>query len=188
MPRNMLAPQQLDMAGTTEIASLIEPQIPALRRYAFALTRNHAAADDLVQDCLERAIAHWSTRRSDGDARAWLFSILHNLFISSGRQRRRRGMHLSAEVTDLAALDEHDSALMRRDIFLCLDSLSDEHRAVLLLAGVEALPYDEIGKIIGIPAGTVMSRLSRAREKFRRLMEGELPAQSKSVSYLRSVK
>ena len=71
--------------------ALLEPLIPALRRYAYALVRDHAAADDLVQDTLERALSRWSSRRPGGELRAWLFTILRNLHIDSHRQSRRRG-------------------------------------------------------------------------------------------------
>ena len=80
-----------------EIAALIEPHIPALRRYAWALLRDHEAADDLVQDCLERAVARWRLRRSDGDLKAWLFAIQHNLFIDALRRRRREGLKVELE-------------------------------------------------------------------------------------------
>ena len=76
-----------------DMMRLVEPQITALRRYARALLRDRSAADDLVQDCLERAIGHWHQRRPDGDARTWLFAILHNLAVSGMRRRTRRGGH-----------------------------------------------------------------------------------------------
>ena len=83
------------------MAMRLEAEIPALRRYAYALLRNHAAADDLVQDCLERAISRWYLKRIDGDLRAWLFTILRNLHISAARQSRRRGVHQQLEVEDI---------------------------------------------------------------------------------------
>ena len=170
-----------------EIAALIEPQIPGLRRYAYALLREPAGADDLVQDCLERAVARWPSRREDGDVRAWLFSILHNQFISFRRQQKRRRWQQNNAGAELGETGAQHDALLSRDMQRCLEALSDEHRAVLLLAGVEALPYKEIAYIIGVPVGTVMSRLSRARERFRSLMDGELPARDNTVAYLRRV-
>ncbi len=161
-----------------DAATLIEPQIPALRRYAFALTRDHAKADDLVQDCLERAISRWYLRAADPDLRAWLFTILHNLFISGQRSLRRRPLHETLEDSIEAASTpaEQEGVLIGRDILSQFAALSEDHRAVLLLVAVEGLPYGSVARILGIPVGTVMSRLSRAREQFRRQMEGERPA------------
>jgi RNA polymerase sigma factor (sigma-70 family) len=157
---------------------LIEPYIPALRRYAFALTRDHAAADDLVQDCLERAVARWPLRRRSGDVRSWLFAILHNLFISRWRQARRQPHHQMLDDAASAVAGGQDGVLIGRDILRAFNALSADHKAVLLLVGVEGLSYEETGRALGIPIGTVMSRLSRAREALRRHMEGETSATS----------
>ena len=83
----------------TDMMRLIEPLIPALRRYARALLRNPTDADDLVQVCLERAIGRWHQRQADGDARTWLFAIVHNLAVTQMRQRARRGAHMAIEDT-----------------------------------------------------------------------------------------
>jgi RNA polymerase sigma factor (sigma-70 family) len=164
----------LDMSDK---ATILEPQIPALRRYAFGLTRDHAAADDLVQDCLERAVSRWHLRPLDRDVRPWLFTILHNLFISALRTQRRRPPHDTLnETTDAAAPADQESALMGRDLCQQFARLSPDHQSVLLLVGVEGLAYDAVGRVLGVPVGTVMSRLSRAREQFRRLLDGERPA------------
>ncbi|NNM74685.1 RNA polymerase sigma factor [Enterovirga aerilata] len=156
-----------------EIAALIEPHIPALRRYAWALLRDHEAADDLVQDCLERAVGRWRLRRRDGDLKAWLFAIQHNLFID-GLRRKRREL-LRAEVEDLSGIPEpgieQESRAAMRDILACLDALPADQRAVILLVGVEDLSYEEAARVLGVPIGTVMSRLSRGREKLRRYLE-----------------
>lgn len=156
-----------------EIASLLEPQIPALRRYAWALLRRDDAADDLVQDTLERAIARWPLRRRDGDLRAWLFTIERNLFLSGLRRSKRRGPHLGPEALDNLASPEAgaDRALGVRDVLAGLDSLPDEQRSVLLLVAVEDLSYADAARVLGVPVGTVMSRLSRARERMRQFME-----------------
>lgn len=157
-----------------EIAALIEPHIPALRRYAWALLRDREAADDLVQDSLERAVGRWQLRRRDGDLKAWLFTIQHNLFID-GLRRKRRNL-LQAYGDDLseipAPLIEQDSRGAVRDILAALDALPSEQRAVVLLVGVEDLSYEEAARVLGVPIGTVMSRLSRGREKLRRLLDG----------------
>src|SRR3954468_16928052 len=148
-----------------EIAALLEPHIPALRRYAWALLRDGDAADDLVQDCLERALARWRLRRRDGNLRAWLFTIQRNLFLSGLRRGRRRGPDV--DINALAAVPSaeasQDSELMRRDVLAELDALSEEQRSVLLLVAVEDFSYAETARILGVPLGTVMSRLSRAR-------------------------
>ena len=158
-----------------EIAALLEPHIPALRRYAWALTRDGEGADDLVQDCLERAVGRWHLRRREGDLRAWLFAILHNLFVDALRRRRREG--LKVDLDDLAfvatAATEQDSGLAVRDILACLDLLSAEQRAVILLVGVEDLSYEAAARVLGVPIGTVMSRLSRGRERLRMLLQAE---------------
>ena len=158
---------------TDEIAALIEPQLPALRRYAWALLRDDEAADDLVQDCLERAVGRWSLRRRDGDLRAWLFAIQRNLFISGLRRRGRRGTSISLDDLAVAPSVEagQEGAIVIRDVLAGLDALPEEQRSVLLLVGVEDLSYEEAARVLGVPIGTVMSRLSRAREKMRLYLE-----------------
>jgi RNA polymerase sigma-70 factor, ECF subfamily len=144
----------------------VEPLIPALRRYAHALVRNRAAADDLVQDCLERTVSRWH-RRGDGNLRAWLFSILHNLAVDQFRKLASRGRHVTIDDTSEshfgeAATQEH--RLMYQDVLNKLAKLPEEQRSVLLLVAVEDLSYADAAKVLGIPVGTVMSRLSRARK------------------------
>ena len=156
-----------------EIAALIEPNISALRRYAFALTRDSDLADDLVQDCLEHAIRKWHLRTPDWNVRAWLFSILHNVFVSHmrGCSRRVRQTGLEgAKNTPCPDMDQ-EGHLAVRDALVGLDQLPSEQREVLLLVGVEELSYAEAAQVLGIPIGTVMSRLSRGRESLRRFME-----------------
>lgn len=156
-----------------EIATLIEPQIPALRRYARALVRDPEAADDLVQDTLERAIARWHLRRRDGDVRAWLFTIERNLFLSGLRQTRRRGVNVGPDALDTIASgeDSPDAALGVRDVLAGLAGLSEDQRSVLLLVAVEEFSYADTARILDVPIGTVMSRLSRARDRMRTYME-----------------
>jgi RNA polymerase sigma factor (sigma-70 family) len=155
-----------------EIASLLEPQIPALRRYAWALLRDDEGADDLVQDTLERAIGRWGQRR-DGDLRAWLFAIQRNLFLNGLRQRRSRGAHVSDEaLNELPAPGiSPESHAGLRDILVGLDALPEEQRSILLLVGVEDLSYEQAAKVLDVPIGTVMSRLSRARARLRDFMD-----------------
>ncbi len=167
---------------------LIEPQIPALRRYARALVRDRAAADDLVQDCLERAIGKWHQRRQEGDPRTWLFTILHNLSVSRFRQTaRRRDVPLDdADEGATAQAPTQEQGLIHQDLLRALASLPEDQRSVLLLVSVEDLSYAETAKALGIPVGTVMSRLSRAREKLLKTMAAEAPPVSRPN--LRSIK
>jgi RNA polymerase sigma factor (sigma-70 family) len=171
-----------------DMIRLIEPEIPALRRYARALLRDPSAADDLVQDCLERAIARWSQRR-DGNAKSWLFAILHNLAINRLRQGTRRGAHLSLDAvaeTAMTTPPAQEAGLLGRDIIAALAALPEEQRSVLLLVGVEDLSYADTARVLAIPIGTVMSRLARGRERLHQILEGEPGTQS--VPHLRRVK
>lgn len=173
----------------TTMLHQVEPLIPALRRYARALLRDRAGADDLVQDCLERAVNRWSQRR-DGDVRSWLFTILHNLAIDRFRQRATRGPHISIDDAHEAAFGEpavQDQKLMYQDVLTKLARLPDDQRAVLLLIAVEDLSYAEAAKVLDIPVGTVMSRLSRARERLQQEIDGPTDVVGKVVP-LRSVK
>jgi RNA polymerase sigma factor (sigma-70 family) len=152
---------------------LLEPLIPALRRYAYALVREHAAADDLVQDTLERALSRWSSRRADGNLRAWLFTILRNLHIGNHRQAQRRGITVAIDDVDLPeTASGQEMAVETHDVLAAIDQLPEEQKSLLLLVGVEDFSYDEAARILGLPMGTVMSRLSRARKKLRSIVEG----------------
>jgi RNA polymerase sigma factor (sigma-70 family) len=173
-----------------DMMQLIEPLIPALRRYARALTRDRTAADDLVQDCLERVIGKWHLRRADGDARTWIFTILHNLAINRLRQSARRGRHVAIEDVDESAFahkPSQEDALRHRDLKAALETLSPEQRSVVLLVSVEDLSYAETARVLGVPVGTVMSRLARARDKLLSAMEGDATNSIRRPS-LRSVK
>jgi RNA polymerase sigma-70 factor (ECF subfamily) len=157
-----------------DMLTQVEPLVPALRRYARALVRNRANADDLVQDCLERAVSRWYQRR-DGNVRAWLFTILHNLAINQFRQSAARGRHVPIDETNESDFGEtaaQEQKLMYQDILNKLAKLPEDQRAVLLLVGVEDLSYADAAKVLNVPVGTVMSRLSRARERLRREIEG----------------
>ena len=156
-----------------DAASLLEPLIPALRRYAYALVRDPEAADDLVQDTLERALSRWHLRHAEGDLRAWLFAILRNLHVSAWRQKRRRGMQVPLDERDEpAAAAVQESGLETQDVLAALDRLPEEHKSLLLLIGVEDFSYDEAARLLGVPIGTVMSRLSRARQRLRAALDG----------------
>ncbi len=156
-------------------------QIPGLRRYARALTGDSWAADDLVQDTLERACGKWRLWAVGSDLRAWLFTLMHNLHVSGVRQSLRRSAALplvdNDEMAEPAAADAaQDLAL---DLQRCLLRLPEEQRAVLLLVSLEDMSYEQVARITGTPVGTVMSRLSRARTRLQALMDA--PANSHRV-------
>ncbi|MFZ3129232.1 MAG: sigma-70 family RNA polymerase sigma factor [Rhodoferax sp.] len=161
-------------------------QIPGLRRYARALTGDAWAADDLVQDTLERACSRWRLWLVGSDLRAWLFTLMHNLFVSDLRRlnrQRRAGSTLDLDdvAHELAAPDAaQDLAL---DLQRCLLQLPEEQRTVLLLVTLEDMAYTDVARITGTPIGTVMSRLSRARARLQALLDApaEKPAPSGST-------
>jgi RNA polymerase sigma-70 factor (ECF subfamily) len=160
-------------------AALIEPHIPGLRRFACALLHgDRHGADDLVQDCLERALSRWHLRRAEGDVRGWLYTILYNRFLSDQHRRRRRGVHDAllevAEAQLPGVAGNQESALAHRDLLRAFAALSEEQRSVLVLIAVEDLSYEAAARVLGVPIGTVMSRLSRGRERLRHLMNGEV--------------
>ena len=160
-------------------AALIEPHIPGLRRFACALLHgDRHSADDLVQDCLERALSRWHLRRAEGDVRGWLYTILYNRFLSDQHRRRRRGVHDAllevAEAQLPGVAGNQDSALAHRDLLRAFAVLPEEQRSVLVLIAVEDLSYEAAARVLGVPIGTVMSGLSRGRERLRHLMNGEL--------------
>ena len=163
-----------------DMVHLIEPLIPALRRYARTLVRDRFAADDLVQDCLERAVSRWHQRRRDGDPRTWVFSILHNLAVSRFRRQKRGPVEFAIENTadrDVSQIASQDKTVEVQDMLRCVDLLPEEQRSVLLLVGLEDLSYTQAAEVLGIPVGTVMSRLSRARDRLIELMDGGRAAQ-----------
>ena len=162
---------------------LFEAQIPRLRRYARALMKNREYADDLVQDTLERAWLHIDKWQPGSDLRAWLFTVMHNVYVNHVRRHNSGPGFVAWEESDSLRFACEDEPTALRDLESALMALSPEHREVLLLAGLEQLSYGEIAQILGVPSGTVMSRLSRARERLRLLMSGAVEKPS-----LRSVK
>ncbi|BAM92232.1 hypothetical protein S58_62580 [Bradyrhizobium oligotrophicum S58] len=173
-----------------DMVRLIEPLIPALRRYARALVRDRSAADDLVQDCLERAVSRWHQRRLDGDPRSWMFSILHNLAVNRFRGQKRRPVHVEIDEApggELSHMATQDRTIEVRQMLRCVDQLPEEQRSVLLLVVVEDLSYAQAADVLGIPVGTVMSRLSRARDRLVELMDGTV-AEQPPKPFLRRVK
>ena len=152
---------------------LIVPYIPNLRRYARALVGDRDGADDLVQDTLERAVRKFHLWRP-GDLRAWLFSIMHNVFINQ-LKARKIAPEVEIDEATIAAPIPTVTSVDVLDLQRALQNLAPEQREVLLLVALEDMTYAEVSTSLGIPIGTVMSRLSRGRERLRRLMAGEVP-------------
>ena len=157
-----------------DFRSELTAQVPHLRRFARALAGDAALADDLVQDCVERALRKQHLFDETRSLRTWLFTILRNLFISGLRRNGRASAAKS--VDDLQAGEdgvrpEQESSLALSDIVMALDRLPSAHREVLLLVALEDMSYREIAEVTGVPVGTVMSRLSRARLSLRAVLE-----------------
>jgi RNA polymerase sigma-70 factor (ECF subfamily) len=155
----------------SDAQSLIE-LIPRLRRYARALAGERAAADDLVQDTLERAWSKLHLYRRGTDLRAWLFTVMHNVHVNRLRAARP-AVPLEDEMPELAQRATQGDALVVRDLERAVAALPEGQRQVLLLVALEDLSYEETARVLEIPIGTVMSRLARAREKVRQLMHGK---------------
>ncbi|HBA38762.1 MAG: RNA polymerase subunit sigma-24 [Deltaproteobacteria bacterium RIFCSPLOWO2_02_56_12] len=155
----------------------IATHIPQLRRYARALTGDYSAAEDLVQDTLERAWKRIGLWRLGSDLRAWLFTIMHNLHVNQLKaDSRQQGQPPEQATLDLSVRPTQEDRLELRDLNKALRRLSNEQREVLLLVGLEQMSYEEVAKVLGIPIGTVMSRLSRGRDQLRAMMEGSSAA------------
>jgi RNA polymerase sigma-70 factor (ECF subfamily) len=159
---------------SSEVLPLIEAEIPHLRRFARYVVRDVDRADDLVQECLTRAIAKIHTWTPGTNLRAWLFVILKNCHINVVRRERPSGeMPTDHPMLNVPAnQDAHINLLEVRDAYL---RLSEEHREVLLLVAIEGLRYEEAAAILKLPLGTVRSRLSRARQALRDALEEPAP-------------
>ena len=155
-----------------EIYQSIEAEIPRLRRYARALARDVVAADDLVQDCLARALGKLHLWQEGTDLRAWLFTILHNQYVNQVRRAVREGAAVGLSETEpmLTRAPHQGKRLELRDLERAIAKLPEEQRSVILLVGLEGMRYEEVAEILDVPVGTVRSRLSRGREALRRLM------------------
>jgi len=150
-------------------------QIPRLRRYARALTGSREAADDLVQDALERAWTKRALWRADSNLRAWLFAVMHNVFVN-GVKRARPMASLDAlneegNAEPVASNASAETSATLREMSSALAQLPVEQRQVVLLVGLEQLTYAEAADVLEIPIGTVMSRLSRGRDRLRQLLD-----------------
>ena len=160
------------MPGMSERALIVE-HIPSLRRYARALLGVHGDADDLVQECLERALSRWHLFSPDRPLRPWLFAIMHNQFISGRRREARRGGNEPLDGDDhrLSMPAAQEARVVMHELADALAQLPAEQREVVLLVGLEGMSYAEVAEILSIPVGTVMSRLSRGRERLRELTQ-----------------
>jgi RNA polymerase sigma factor (sigma-70 family) len=147
-------------------------EIPRLRRYARAMLGNRAAADDLVQDTLERAWSRVAQWRQGSDLRAWLFSIMHNLRVDQLRRPNLPTHSIDADDFEVPTRAMQSDRLELGDLDSALARLPEEQRTVLLLVAIEEMRYDEVAATLGIPIGTVMSRLSRGRERLRLILDG----------------
>ena len=154
----------------------IVTELPRLRRYARAMLGDSAAADDLVQDTLERAWSRISQWRAGSDLRAWLFGIMHNLRVDQLRRGSPPTLPLDDDASAVPTRPTQSDRLEVLDIESALSKLPDDQREVLLLVALEEMRYAEIAAALGIPIGTVMSRLSRGRERLRQIMAGRQPA------------
>jgi RNA polymerase sigma-70 factor (ECF subfamily) len=155
-----------------DITQLMVSCIPRLRRYARALVGDRSGADDLVQDTMERGWGKLSSWRAGSDMRAWLFGIMHNLHIDQVRKPTLSTVELDDDTPAPIVNATQTQGLEMRDMQSALEALPVELREVLLLVALEEMTYEETAATLGIPVGTVMSRLSRARERLRARMEG----------------
>ena len=164
----------------------IEAEIPRLRRYARTLARDVASADDLVQDCLARALGKLHLWQEGTDLRAWLFTILHNQFVNQVRRGVREGTAVGLSETEplLTQAPHQSKRLELRDLERALAKLPEEQRSVVLLVGLEGMRYEEVAEVLDVPVGTVRSRLSRGREALRRLM-GIIPDRPAEITTAR---
>jgi len=149
-------------------------EVPRLRRYARALLRDSDRADDLVQDCLERALLRLDNWRTGESPRRWLFTIMHHIFVDQMRKGKRRGEASilpleSHEAMSVPAEQSEDAA--SRDVLQALQAINPERRAAILMVSVEGFSYAEASAILGVPAGTLMSRIARGRDDLRALLD-----------------
>ncbi len=153
----------------------LEVHIASLRRYARALLRNRADAEDLVQEALTRAVARADSFQAGTNLRAWLFTILHNVHVNQVRSKAVRPAEVDVDDVEskLVTPARQEETVALREMMRAVDELPEEQRRVLLLVALEGLKYDEVADMLGVPIGTVMSRLSRAREAIRAKLANE---------------
>ena len=162
--------------------NLIEREIPRLRRYARALTRSADRADDLVQETLLRAIAKAHLWQAGTDIRAWLFTIMHNQYVNMVRSAMRGEATVDIEQmsSSLVATTDPTASRQLRELERALACLPGEQREVILLVGLEGMSYEAAAQVLSVPIGTIRSRLSRARDALRGLLD--LPEKADSAT------
>lgn len=164
---------------------LVEPHIPSLRRYAMVLLRyDEDRSDDLVQDCLVRAMSRWHLWRRPENLRAWLFTILHNIYVNDVQKAAAQPnvIELQEYLPGISVPPEQSDGLVLREVAQSVQRLPDEQKQILLLIGLEGFSYEEAAQITGVPEGTVKSRLSRARRKLREMLEDGENTNERSVT------
>jgi RNA polymerase sigma-70 factor (ECF subfamily) len=159
----------------TEKVEAVLREVPRLRRYAVALLADRSRADDLVQDTLERALSRLHLWQSGTDMRRWLFTIMHNLHVNAVRRAIRRGSESPIDDAEerLVQNPSQPDSIAVRDLGRALQMLPTDQSEVLILVALEGMAYREVAQVLDIPLGTVMSRLSRARQALRRYLDGE---------------
>jgi RNA polymerase sigma-70 factor (ECF subfamily) len=160
----------------TELDDALRDLLPRLRRFALSLTREPSSADDLVQNALEKALAGWARKREQGDLRAWLFAILYRQFVDGHRRSRRYARMLEFFTGRDDAQPSTERSVLAQSALQAFDKLTAEQRALLFWVSIEGLSYKEVAAILEVPVGTVMSRLSRARQALRQYGDGEIVA------------
>lgn len=164
--------------GQDDFSADLLGALPRLRRYAIALVGDRTLADDLVQDCVERALKNRGALKDNDRLFGWLRTIVHNLYMDALRERRSQGTPVDLhEMTDslMVSVAPNDRTL-GLDFTRAMDQLSPDHRQILLLVGLEGLSYRDVAAELGIPIGTVMSRLARARDQLRMKLEPDVPS------------
>lgn len=158
------------MTRKSDIAGRLREHVTGLRRYALVLTRNRDDAEDLVQECLTKAIAAADSWQPDMDLRVWLFRILHNTHVSELRKKRVR-QNAQVEMPDPIVESDQPKRVELLQVFNALDRLPEDQRRPIVMVAVEGMSYADAAKALDIPLGTLYSRLGRGREALRRLVD-----------------
>lgn len=168
---------------TSDYETEILACVPRLRRYARALCRNNSiAADDLVQECLMQGLSKFEQWQKNSNLRAWLFAIMHNLFLNQLRKYKTESGSRIDTNTDTSVYINNNNDYEFSDIEQALEKLAPDQQAILLLITLEGMSYQEIASLLDVPVGTVMSRLSRARQRLRNLISS---SQSDNIRHIK---
>lgn len=166
--------------GRDAFEAEVIPQLDSLYRLALRLTTDPSRAEDLVQDTVLKAFRSWQSFQPGTNIRSWLFTILRNTFINDYRRRQREPIPMDLEAVEphasFRAVDDEDpegtffSQIVDAKVLEAIDRLPEDFREVLVLSDIENLPYAEIAGVLGIPVGTVKSRLFRARRQLQEVL------------------